>query len=298
MGYINIFVNNKAKLTIKNNQLFLQGETKQADYPLEDVNCVMIDNPNSAVSFATLSKLAEYGILTYVCNDSHLPNGVMLPYYNHYQTLAVYNKQIAMSKPLQKSLWQTIIKNKIQNQNIVLNLLGHKDKLKFLANNVLSGDTTNNEAKASAIYFKLLFGKDFSRKNDKMAINSMLNYGYAIVRGIVARSVVCHGLLPFLGIFHHNQFNQFNLADDLIEVFRPLVDLFVSTELKDRTELDSKTKFSLCDLINYDVIFDGKKQTLNNAVDMFVESFSKSINLDLNLIKSVAIFGLNRHIYE
>lgn len=298
MGYINIFVNSEAKINIKNNQLTLISDKKSIDYPLEDINSIMVDNPKTIVSFVTLSQLANYGILTYFCDEKHLPNGVLLPFYNHYQTLTVYNLQINIAKPLQKNMWQTIIKNKISNQNQVLNIVGFKDQLKLLATNVLSGDSSNNEAKASAVYFKSLFGKNFSRKNDMLIVNSMLNYGYAVVRGIVARSVVVHGLLPFLGIFHHNQFNQFNLADDLMEIFRPLVDLYVKTQLNDCKELTPQIKFGLCDLINYDVLIDGKKQTLNNAIDMFVESFAKSVANQSNCLKTVSIVGLYRHKYE
>ena len=298
MGFINIFLNSEAKINIKNNQLTFVNSEKSMDYPLEDINSVMVDNPNSVVSFSTLSKFAEYGILTYVCDNKHLPNGIIIPFYSHYQTLTVYNMQINMPRPLQKNLWQSIIKNKISNQNEVLNICGYKDKLKMLSSNVLSGDSSNNEAKASAIYFKTLFGRGFTRKSDELLTNSFLNYGYAVVRGCVARSVVVHGLLPFLGIFHHNQFNQFNLADDLIEVFRPLVDLYVKSELSNAKELSPAVKFGLCDLVNYDVMIDNQKQTLNNAIDMFVESFAKSINQKNNCLKQVVVFALNRHKYE
>lgn len=298
MGYINVFLNSETKINIKNNQLAFVSDKKSIDYPLEDINSVMVDNPNTVVSFATISKLAEYGILTYVCDNKHLPNGIIIPFYNHYQTLTMYNMQINMSKPLQKNLWQSIVKNKISNQNEVLNIFGCKDKLKMLASNVLSGDSSNNEAKASAVYFKSLFGKGFTRKSDVLLTNSFLNYGYAVVRGCVARSVVVHGLLPFLGVFHHNQFNQFNLADDLIEVFRPLVDLFVRAELCDATKLSPQVKFKLCDLVNYEILIDNQKHTLNNAIDMFVESFAKSINQKNNCLKQVVVFGLNRHKYE
>lgn len=298
MGFINIFLNSEAKINIKNNQLTFVNSEKSIDYPLEDINSVMVDNPNSVVSFATISKLAEYGILTYVCDNKHLPNGIIIPFYNHYQTLTVYNMQMNMPKPLQKNLWQSIIKNKISNQNEVLNICGFKDKLKMLSCNVLSGDSSNNEAKASAIYFKALFGRGFTRKSDVLLTNSFLNYGYAVVRGCVARSVVVHGLLPFLGIFHHNQFNQFNLTDDLIEVFRPLVDLYVKSELSNAKELSPAVKFGLCDLVNYEVMIDNQKQTLNNAIDMFVESFAKSINQKNNCLKQVVVFGLNRRKYE
>ena len=297
MGYINIFVSQKAHLSVKNSQLYIKNEEKQQDYPLEDINSVMIENLSSMVSTYTLSKIAEQGILLFVCNQSHLPSGVMLPFCEHYQTLSVFEQQAELSKPLKKQLWQEIVKNKILNQNEVLNICGGNDVLKKLAEGVLSGDSGNNEAKASLVYFKELFGKEFARRTEN-AINTFLNYGYSIIRGFVARSIAVHGLQPFLGINHCNQFNSFNLADDLMEVFRPIVDLYVKIYLSDEKEINSQIKMDLFNIVNFDVDIDGNKQTVANAIDIFVENFVKSIKEQCNKIKQVKIFGLEMHKYE
>lgn len=297
MGYINIYVSNDAYLYVKNSQLFLENKENKADYPLEDVNSIMIENLNTTISTYTLSKCSEFGILVFICNQNHLPCGVVLPFCEHYQTLSVYNAQVSLSKPLQKQLWQTIIKNKIENQNEVLNIFGKFDKLKKLKNEVLSGDSGNIEAKASLIYFKELFGKDFKRRDENF-INACLNYGYSIIRGFIARSIAVHGLTPYIALFHTNQYNAFNLADDLIEVFRPIVDLFVKAKLEDEKELSSSVKASLLGIINIDMLVDGQKQTLSNAIEMLVESYVKSLKENKNLIKNVYICGLNEHKYE
>ena len=117
MAYINVFVSKNAKIYVKNNQLCLENGGDTADFPLEDVNCVMIENLNTTISTYTLSAFAERGILCFICNQNHIPNGILLPFCEHYQTLTQYNNQINLPKPLQKQLWKKIIENKIKNQN-------------------------------------------------------------------------------------------------------------------------------------------------------------------------------------
>ncbi len=297
MGYINIYVGNFANLSIKNNQLVLSNVNKQEEYPIEDINSVMIESLEGSISTYALSQLAEYGILTFVCDQKHLPSGLLLPFCQHYTTLVNYNLQAQASKPLVKNLWQKVVVNKIENQNEVLNICGGHDQLKSLSAKVLSGDSSNVEAAASLVYFKELFDKDFKRREDS-AINSFLNYGYAIVRGFVARSITIHGLMPFVGINHRNQFNQFNLADDLMEPFRPLVDLFVKIHLVDERALTPQVKGQIYSIINYDLEIDGQKQTLSNAIDIYVESFLKSLKNKTPMLKDVKITGLNLHKYE
>lgn len=298
MGYINIFVSSEANLSIKANQLVLKNSTDEIDYPIEDVNSIMVENQYSNLSTFTLSKIAQHGILLYVCDSSHLPCGVMLPFCQHYQTLSCFNFQNDCSKPLKKQLWQTLIKNKIANQNDVLNMCGGGDELKPFINKVLSGDSSNIEATASLIYFKNLFGKDFKRRDDGTAVNDFLNYGYAIIRGFVARSIVVHGLTPFLGINHKNQFNQFNLADDLMEVFRPIVDLFVKVELSDEPKLSRDAKRKLFGIINIEVLVGNQRQSLSYAIDLLVQSFVKSLKEQKIELKPITILGLNIHSYE
>lgn len=297
MGYINIFVSRDAYIYVKDNQLKLDGKGKVSDFPLEDVNSVMIENLSTTISTYTLSRFAELGILVFICNQNHLPCGVVLPFCEHYQTLSQYENQVALSKPLKKQLWQTIIKNKIGNQNDVWNTCGGMDNLLKLQETVLSGDSENNEAKASLLYFKGLFGKNFIRRSDDI-INGFLNYGYSIIRGFVARSIVTHGLMPFLGVFHHNLYNSFNLADDIMEVFRPQVDLYVKLKLTDKKELTPTIKGELYNIVNMEISVDNQRHSVSTAIDMFVESFAKSIKENKNLLKTIKICGIEIHEYE
>lgn len=297
MGFINIFVSKDAYINVKNRQLTLEIKDKKVDYPLEDVNSVMIERLDTTISTYALSTLSQYGIVTFICDDTHIPCGVVLPFCEHCTTLLQYKKQVAISKPLQKQLWQAIIKRKILNQNEVLNLVGKDDVLLKLSDSVLSGDSGNNEAKASVVYFKELFGKDFARRTDN-SFNAFLNYGYSIIRGFVARSVVSHGLLPFLGLFHHNQFNQFNLADDLIEVFRPFVDLFVKLNFTPQDKLTSQNKAQLYNLVNYDCLINGDHQPISYAIELMVQSLVKSFETGDCKLKMPQICGLSLHQYE
>ena len=142
-----------------------------------------------------------------------------------------------------------------------------------------------------------MFGKSFKRRDENF-INACLNYGYSIVRGFIARSIVVHGLLPFIALFHTNQYNAFNLADDIIEIFRPVVDLFVKSKFENFYELSSQVKSLLFSIINYDVLIDGQKHTVSNAIEMVVESYVKSLKESKNLLKQVYICGLSEHKYE
>ena len=284
MAHVNVFVSKSAKIYVKNNQLCLENQENNVDFPLEDVNCVMIENLNTVISTYTLSALAERGILCFICNGTHIPSGILLPFCGHYQTLTQYNQQIELPKPLQKQLWKKIIENKIKNQDKVLSFIGKGGLLKSLYETVLSGDSSNNEAKASLIYFKEIFGEGFVRRDENNGINAFLNYGYSIIRSFIARSIVSHGLMPFLGIFHCNQFNQFNLADDLIEIFRPIVDYYVSKVFVGQ-KLNTNEKANLLNLVNYNVIIDGQKQTLSYAIELFVQSFQKSLREQKKLLK-------------
>lgn len=297
MGYINIFVSKDAHINIKDKWVILKNSQKIIEYPLEDINSVMIENLASTISTYTLSKFAENNILVFICNNSHLPTGVFLPFSSYYRPLAVYKNQVDLPKPLQKQLWQQIIKNKISNQNEVLNRFGGKDELKKYLDNVLSGDSKNSEGVASQVYFRKLFGKNFTRDNDEV-INALLNYGYSIIRGFVARSITVHGFVTFLGIFHKNEFNAFNLADDLMEVFRPLVDLFVKTNLSQINKFSSVEKGLIYNIINIDVEIDRQKHSVSNAIDMFVESLAKSLKDKKVELKEIKIIGLDSHRYE
>lgn len=300
MGYRNIKIDSSIGLHIKNGQ-FVIGE-KGISFPLEDINCVLIENQSVTVSAYMLQEFAKYGIALYVCDEKHLPNAVLLPMVKHSRHFKMLTRQIEVGKPLIKRLWQQIIVFKIRNQALCLKELGLDgyEKLLSMTKEVQSGDKTHVEAKAAAYYFRVLYGDDFTRA-DECIVNSAMNYAYAIIRGLIARSIVCYGLEPSLGMFHHSELNSFNLADDMIEVFRPLVDLYVASHF-DVSEVDAdltpQIKRDLFNIINYDMSVKGEKRIISNCIEMLVYSYSGAIQGNRTDLELPELIPLQVHSYE
>ena len=301
MGFRNIKIDSHVKLSIKNQQLYIETDILR-QIPLEDINCIIIENQTVTVSAYLLQKMADMGITVYVCDEKHLPNAVMLPMVRHSRHFKILKYQIEAGKPLQKRLWQQIVVRKIRNQALCLAYLDldGSEELMKMCKEVQSGDRTHVEAKAAAFYFKSLYGLGFSRGNDHV-INSALNYGYAIVRGLIARSIVCYGLEPSIGVFHHSELNNFNLADDMIEPFRPLVDLYVSQNY-DVAEIDSdltpERKRDIFGIINYDMDVKGEKRIISNCIDMLVASYSSALQGKRSDLELPELMQLQVHSYE
>lgn len=301
MGFRNIKIDSHVKLSIKNQQLYIEADILR-QIPLEDINCIIIENQTVTVSAYLLQKMADMGITVYVCDEKHLPNAVLLPMVRHSRHFKILKYQIEAGKPLQKRLWQQIVVRKIRNQALCLAYLDldGSEELMKMCKEVQSGDRTHVEAKAAAFYFKSLYGLGFSRGNDHV-INSALNYGYAIVRGLIARSIVCYGLEPSIGVFHHSELNNFNLADDMIEPFRPLVDLYVAQNY-DIAEIDSdltpERKRGIFGIINYDMDVKGEKRIISNCIDMLVASYSSALQGKRSDLELPELMQLQVHSYE
>lgn len=301
MGFRNIKIDSHVKLSIKNQQLYIETDILR-QIPLEDINCIIIENQTVTVSAYLLQKMADMGITVYVCDEKHLPNAVLLPMVRHSRHFKILKYQIEAGKPLQKRLWQQIVVRKIRNQALCLAYLDldGSEELMKMCKEVQFGDRTHVEAKAAAFYFKSLYGLGFSRGNDHV-INSALNYGYAIVRGLIARSIVCYGLEPSIGVFHHSELNNFNLADDMIEPFRPLVDLYVSQNY-DVAEIDSdltpERKRDIFGIINYDMDVKGEKRIISNCIDMLVASYSSALQGKRSDLELPELMQLQVHSYE
>ena len=249
-----VYVSQGQQLNIKNNWLIIKDDSKNSAIPLDDIQALIIDNLQTMISSYTLCMLAKNGINTILCNDKHLPACNILSLNNHYKSSSVLKNQISLSKNIKDILWQNIIDAKISNQIKVLQLNNVDDfilsKLKQLKLTLLPGDTTNREAVCSRIFFYQLYGKNFKRFNYDN-LNIALNYGYSIIRTAIARSLTVHGYNCALGIHHKNQFNSFNLADDFIEPFRPLVDLYIHKNQKIFLEkLTKKHRLLLINLLN------------------------------------------------
>ena len=301
MGFRNIKIDSNMKLHIKNEQLVIEAG-EEVQIPLEDINCIMIENQSVTVSAYFLQKAAEMGIAVYVCDGKHLPNAVLLPMVRHSRHFKILKYQMEAGKPLQKRLWQQIVVQKIKNQALCLEFLeldGAKE-LFDMCKEVQSGDRTHVEAKAAAFYFRSMYGLGFSRGNDHI-INSALNYGYAIVRGLIARSIICYGLEPSIGVFHHSELNNYNLADDMIEPFRPLVDLYVSQHF-DIAEIDSsltpEMKRGVFGIMNFDMDVKGDKRIISNCIDMLVASYSSALQGKRTELDLPELIQLQVHSYE
>lgn len=300
MGFLNIFVGSKVYANIEKNQLKLTkiDNSDNITYPLVDINSVMFDDSFSTITLKTLNKLSENNIITYFCDEKHLPQSYLLSYNSFYKNLEVYNKQIEVKKPTLKNIWKNIIRSKISNQIEVLNILNIENELDIYLDKILSDDSSNIEGVVAGKYFRLLFGTNFNRRLDS-CINSALNYGYAIIRGSIARSVVSHGLQPFIGIHHINKLNNFNLVDDLIEPFRAIVDLYISSNLDYFNEqLNHEKKMFLLNLLNLDILWKGQKISVSYAIDNLVESYVNCITNNEPNIFLPQILPPRMHEYE
>ena len=278
-----LYFGNPAYLKTKNEQLIIDlpesGETKQA--AIEDIGLLVLDNQQITITQAVLAKLLANNTAVITCDQSHHPTGMLLNLDGHTLQSQRFQAQIQASTPLKKQLWQQTVIAKIVNQ---ANLLGQRrQENKFLVNlskNVLSGDSSNCEAKAAGYYWKNLFPEflNFKRFREGDPPNNLLNYGYAILRAMVARSLVGSGLLPTLGIFHRNQYNAYCLADDIMEPYRPFVDKVVCDIVRANgrfLEMTPMMKQQLLGIPAMDVMLDDEKSPLMNAVQRTTASLAK-----------------------
>jgi len=231
MGWRSVVINNPASLDFHHNALRIEQSGQVAQVPLEDISVLVIDNPQVTLTAYLLSACADAQIAVLTVGADHHPNGVLLPFLPHSRALKVMRAQLAQSLPAQKRAWQTIVRQKIRNQAAVLAC--HRTGSPFdsrtliaMCDAVRSGDADNMEAQAAQRYFRTLWGLDFNR-NQLRFYNAALNYGYAVIRAALARNLCSYGFLPAFGLHHRSEQNAFNLADDLIEPYRPLIDTHI-----------------------------------------------------------------------
>lgn len=299
MAYRNIIVTRNIGIFVHNYQLVIGNEDMCV--PLEDINCLVLEHAGIMISSGVLQRLSENGCLVYICDEKHLPSTVVLPMARHSRHFKMLTAQLAITKPRQNRIWQQIVKQKIANQAMCLKLCDKKNanQLYNMTKKVQSGDKTNVEAQAAALYFKSLFGNDFTRGDDN-GINAALNYGYSVLRGHIARSIVCYGFEPSLGINHHSQLNNFNLADDFIEPYRAIVDYFVYTQLhmEERKELSKEMRYQLVDIVNYDMGIYGEKHVIHHAIDKMISSYNSVLMGNKDELEIPELIELERHNYE
>jgi CRISPR-associated protein Cas1 len=278
-----LYFGNPTYLSMKNKQMLIRlpevvkndslpdsfKKDAEQSRPIEDIGVLILDHQQITITHGLLTALLKNNVAVIQCDEMHHPIGLMLNLDGNTLQTQRFKAQIEASEPLKKQLWQQTVVAKINNQKALLQSIG-KDvkKLEFLVGIVKSGDADNCEARAAAYYWSVLFEdyiSDFRREREGEPPNNLLNYGYAILRAAVARALVGSGLLPTLGIFHRNQYNAYCLADDVMEPYRPFVDMAVLSLLKrgvDYTALSQQVKSDLFSLLQQDTVFEKDRSPL------------------------------------
>ena len=255
--------------------------TSEKTIPIEDIGIIILDHQQITITQALMAGLLANNTAIITCDGTHHPTGLMLNLDGHSLQSQKFQAQVEATVPLKKQLWQQTITAKIQNQAAMLAFRREENKMLLsLAASVKSGDSENCEAQAAVYYWKKVFPDtlNFYRDREGPPPNNLLNYGYAILRALVARTLVGSGLLPTLGIHHRNQYNSYCLADDIMEPYRPYVDYIVFQIIRTNgkyLEMSPSMKKALLEIPAMDVIIEGKKSPLMNAVQRTTASLAK-----------------------
>lgn len=301
-----LYFGNPAYLSLRNEQLVIKlpevegnktlpmsfKTSMEITKPIEDIGIVVLDNKQITITSGVLEAMLENNCSVITCDSRSMPVGLMLPLCGNSTQNERFRCQLQASLPLQKQLWQQTVKAKIYNQaRVIEECRGEKMKCMYIwSNEVRSGDSENMEARAAAFYWKNLFDtiNDFTRNREGVYPNNLLNYGYAILRAIVARALVISGMLPTYGIHHHNKYNAYCLADDIMEPYRPYVDELVYNIVVNSNdgemELTKNIKTQLLSIPTLDVIIGGKRSPLMVAVGQTTASLYKCFAGELRKI--------------
>ena len=300
MTWRSVVISRPARLRREQYRLAIEQE-QTAFVPFEDIAVIMLNHREITLTHPVLSACGEYGISLFATGDTHHPSGVFLPFLPHSRATRWLRLQLDLPRPVAKQTWAAIVRRKIANQAACLKLATTEDtdRLESYVRRVRSGDSENLEGQAAAFYFTKLFDKNFQRSQECW-INAALNYGYAVLRGAIARTLVAHGLLPSIGLHHASEQNAFNLADDLIEPFRPLVDLHVvKRRARDDAELQPSDKAELVGLLNVDLAMPRGTMSALNAIEQAVESLARIYDGGADgLLELPTLIGLRQHIRE
>ncbi|BBA30197.1 type II CRISPR-associated endonuclease Cas1 [Prevotella melaninogenica] len=269
---------------VESNKTLPEAIKKEAErtIPIEDIGVVILDNRRITITSGVMEALLENNCAVITCNQKSMPVGLLLPLCGNTTQNERFRSQLEASLPLRKQLWQQTIKQKILNQEYVLRTNTDKETncMRVWSNDVRSGDPDNLEARAAAYYWKNLFTNypNFVRDREGAPPNNLLNYGYAILRAIIARALVGSGLLPTLGIHHHNRYNAYCLADDIMEPYRPYVDQLVLDIIQRNLEISDITrdlKMQLLGIPMLDVVINGKRSPLMIAAQQTTASLAR-----------------------
>ena len=278
MSWRTIVITKRAKLDLQLGFMVVRGEhtTKVA---LNEIAVVLIESTAVSLTTSLLAELTKRKVKVIFCDEKRNPSSELVSYYGSHDTSNKIRKQIAWRQNTKEAVWTEIVSEKIRKQKELLELLG-KEEAELLSSylqQIAWNDETTREGHAAKVYFNALFGLDFTRTEDNL-INAALNYGYSIILSSFTREIVANGYITQLGLFHDNMFNQFNLASDLMEPFRPLVDKCVlGMKLE---QFEHEEKMWLVDILNQEVQIDGKIQYVSNAIKIYCKSVFDALNED------------------
>ncbi|MDE7309687.1 MAG: type II CRISPR-associated endonuclease Cas1 [Lachnospiraceae bacterium] len=284
MSWRTIVITKRAKLDLQLNHLVIRNDSV-TKVNLSEIAVLLIESTAVSITTSLLAELTKKKIKVIFCDDKRMPSSELVGYYGSHDTSLKYKKQIGWTAEMKKLVWSEIVSEKIRKQAEFLDEMKKQESilLKQYMNEILPRDESNREGHAAKVYFNALFGMDFSRTLDCNR-NAALNYGYSIILSAFAREVVSQGYFTQLGIFHDNMFNQFNLACDLMEPFRILIDRKV-VQMK-LGEFGSKEKMELVDILNHTVYIDGNREYVSKAMRIYSKSVFDALNeSDLSIIK-------------
>jgi len=289
MSFKQIFIKNKSYLHYQNNSMGVKNEYGETLVSLDDIDIVLIENQQTTITSSLLSHLALANISVVFVDEKFIPSAISIGINKNSRTTKIQKAQVSIKKPRLNRLWKEIVYAKIIHQANLLNSIKDDDYLYHLATKITSGDKGNIEAIGASYYFKELFGKEFHRKDGEDSRNIALNYGYSIIRSSLARYIVTYGLNPSFGMWHSSELNAFNLADDLIEPFRPIVDGYVLQNISKKSEFSFKHRQELVGLL-YAKVKNSKhqnssiKEALKNIVSSY-QSFCLNKREDIEIAR-------------
>lgn len=276
MGFRNLIITQESRLSSQQGYLIVTMSEGTHKVHLSELDAIVLENPRVKISGILLNQLSQQNISLILCDDKHHPSTMMLPLHGNFHRVKNINRQIVWTEESKNQSWKQIIQHKLYMQIHVLKEFHIEDTLlSEYINQIEIGDVTNREGLAAKVYFRQLFGPTFIRGQEDPN-NWALNYGYAILASYFSRTIAAKGYLTELGIKHKNEFNAYNLAYDLMEPFRPLVDQRVKQIVKD--SFTQKERHHLLDVVNDKVKIDGKAQYLPNAIDLYCQSIFNNLN--------------------
>lgn len=288
MGYKVVLVENDVNMSIRFNNVIINRDGHDIWVSVDDISVLVIDNMKVNITARMLSYLAEHNVSIILCDAKHLPIGYYGDYDNHSHITKILGYQVEYTKEAYDELWKTIVAAKLLNQKKVLIRLGRRietiKKIEDFCVDIKAGDTSNREAHGAKVYFNELMGTSFSRGNENILLNAGLDYGYTIIRSYIARLCVGYGLNCQIGIHHKNEYNRFNLVDDLMEPVRPFVDLYVYHLLENEEFFKIDHRYKIINIVNHKVMYRNKRMYMGNMLEEYVMLYAKGLKDGTELI--------------